>query len=83
MKEFRRYSEKSDVYSFGVFLLELVSGREASDSLSSDSSKNLVELVCDLLHILVIICTTDVSNHTICQVNYLLCNTRYSSAFLD
>ncbi|XP_031255817.1 probable serine/threonine-protein kinase PBL28 isoform X2 [Pistacia vera] len=45
VKEFRRFSEKSDVYSFGVFLLELVSGREASDSLSSDSSKNLVELV--------------------------------------
>ncbi|XP_044467080.1 proline-rich receptor-like protein kinase PERK8 [Mangifera indica] len=45
VKEFRRFSEKSDVYSFGVFLLELVSGREASDSLSSASYKNLVELV--------------------------------------
>ncbi|KAJ4729572.1 Protein kinase family protein [Melia azedarach] len=45
VKEFRRFSEKSDVYSFGVFLLELVSGREASASLSPDSSLNLVELV--------------------------------------
>ncbi|XP_044501327.1 proline-rich receptor-like protein kinase PERK8 isoform X1 [Mangifera indica] len=45
VKEFRRFSDKSDVYSFGVFLLELVSGREASDSSSSDPSKNLVELV--------------------------------------
>lgn len=49
VKEFRRFSEKSDVYSFGVFLLELVSGREASASLSPDSSLNLVELVCDQL----------------------------------
>ncbi|KAL9458082.1 hypothetical protein AB3S75_007022 [Citrus x aurantiifolia] len=45
VKEFRRFSEKSDVYSFGVFLLELVSGREASSSLSPDSSQDLVELV--------------------------------------
>ncbi|KAK2665981.1 hypothetical protein Ddye_004555 [Dipteronia dyeriana] len=45
VKEFRRFSEKSDVYSFGVFLLELVSGREASESPSLDSSHNLVELV--------------------------------------
>lgn len=45
VKEFRRFSEKSDVYSFGVFLLELVSGREASELPTSDSSHNLVELV--------------------------------------
>lgn len=45
VKEFRRFSEKSDVYSFGVFLLELVSGREASSSPSPDSSQDLVELV--------------------------------------
>lgn len=45
VKEFRHFSEKSDVYSFGVFLLELVSGREASDSPTSYSSQNLVELV--------------------------------------
>lgn len=45
VKEFRRFSEKSDVYSFGVFLLELVSGREASSSSSPDSSQDLVELV--------------------------------------
>lgn len=45
MKEFRRFSEKSDAYSFGVFLIELVSGREATDSASSDSSQNLVEWV--------------------------------------
>ncbi|XP_027151058.1 proline-rich receptor-like protein kinase PERK2 [Coffea eugenioides] len=43
VKEFRRFSEKSDVYSFGVFLLELVSGREALDLLSSDTNQNLVE----------------------------------------
>ncbi|KAK1566820.1 hypothetical protein Q3G72_004599 [Acer saccharum] len=45
VKEFRRFSEKSDVYSFGVFLLELVSGREASESPSLDSSQNMVEWV--------------------------------------
>ncbi|XP_021298022.1 probable leucine-rich repeat receptor-like protein kinase At5g49770 [Herrania umbratica] len=44
VREFRRFSEKSDVYSFGVFLLELVSGREASE-LPSDSTENLVEWV--------------------------------------
>ncbi|CDP16750.1 unnamed protein product [Coffea canephora] len=43
VKEFRRFSEKSDVHSFGVFLLELVSGREALDLLSSDTNQNLVE----------------------------------------
>uniref|UniRef100_A0A5B6YH84 non-specific serine/threonine protein kinase n=1 Tax=Davidia involucrata TaxID=16924 RepID=A0A5B6YH84_DAVIN len=45
VREFRRFSEKSDVYSFGVFLLELVSGREAMELLSSDSNQNLVEWV--------------------------------------
>ncbi|TYJ08414.1 hypothetical protein E1A91_A11G073000v1 [Gossypium mustelinum] len=43
VREFRRFSEKSDVYSFGVFLLELVSGREASELPSSNSTENLVE----------------------------------------
>ncbi|XP_062105311.1 proline-rich receptor-like protein kinase PERK8 isoform X2 [Humulus lupulus] len=45
VKEFGRFSEKSDVYSYGVFLLELVSGREATDMPSSESSQNLVEWV--------------------------------------
>lgn len=47
VREFRRFSEKSDVYSFGVFLLELVSGQEVTQLLSSesDSNQNLVELV--------------------------------------
>ncbi|CAN1126596.1 Probable serine/threonine-protein kinase PBL3 [Linum perenne] len=31
VREFRRFSEKSDVYSFGVFLVELISGREATE----------------------------------------------------
>lgn len=43
--EFRRFSDKSDVYSFGVFLLELVSGQEAKELLSSDVNQNLVEWV--------------------------------------
>lgn len=45
MREFRRFSDKSDVYSFGVFLLELVSGREAMELLSSDLNQNMVEWV--------------------------------------
>ncbi|XAR58330.1 Non-specific serine/threonine protein kinase [Bertholletia excelsa] len=45
VREFRQFSEKSDVYSFGIFLLELVSGREATDLLSSESNQNLVEWV--------------------------------------
>lgn len=45
VKEFRQFSEKSDVYSFGVFLLELVTGKEARESYSPDSSQTLVELV--------------------------------------
>ncbi|KAI4348394.1 hypothetical protein L6164_009121 [Bauhinia variegata] len=45
VKEFGRFSEKSDVYSFGVFLLELLSGKEATELPSSDSNKNLVEWV--------------------------------------
>ncbi|KAL3829428.1 hypothetical protein ACJIZ3_018230 [Penstemon smallii] len=48
VREFRRFSEKSDVYSFGVFLLELVSGREVRDLLSSDAIQNLVEWVHNL-----------------------------------
>ncbi|XP_047310787.1 proline-rich receptor-like protein kinase PERK3 isoform X2 [Impatiens glandulifera] len=44
VREFGLFTEKSDVYSFGIFLLELVSGREASGLLSSDFiSHNLVE----------------------------------------
>ncbi|MCE0480582.1 hypothetical protein HAX54_037582 [Datura stramonium] len=45
VREFRRFSEKSDAYSFGIFLLELVSGREATDLLSSDLNVNIVEWV--------------------------------------
>ncbi|KAM7250025.1 hypothetical protein ACFE04_021908 [Oxalis oulophora] len=45
VREFRRFSEKSDAYSFGVFLLELVSGREASESPPTGSGQNLVEWV--------------------------------------
>lgn len=45
VEEFRRFSAKSDVYSFGVFLLELVIGREASESPTSDTSQNLVQWV--------------------------------------
>jgi len=45
VREFRRFSDKSDVYSFGVFLLELFSGREAMELLSSDLDQNLVEWV--------------------------------------
>lgn len=47
VREFKRFSEKSDVYSFGVFLLELLSGKEATESPSPDSNQNLVEWVCD------------------------------------
>uniref|UniRef100_A0A2P2JS48 non-specific serine/threonine protein kinase n=1 Tax=Rhizophora mucronata TaxID=61149 RepID=A0A2P2JS48_RHIMU len=44
VREFRRFSEKSDVFSFGIFLLELLSGREAT-SLAPDSSQSLAEWV--------------------------------------
>ncbi|XP_018453292.1 probable serine/threonine-protein kinase PBL9 isoform X2 [Raphanus sativus] len=43
VQEFGRFSEKSDVYAFGVFLLELVSGREASEPSPSSSTQTLVE----------------------------------------
>ncbi|GKB89855.1 nodulation receptor kinase, partial [Tanacetum coccineum] len=39
--------KKGDIYIFGVFLLELVSGQEATELLSSDSNKNIVEWVRD------------------------------------
>ncbi|XP_071711261.1 proline-rich receptor-like protein kinase PERK3 isoform X1 [Rutidosis leptorrhynchoides] len=45
VREFKRFSEKSDIYSFGVFLLELVSGKEAVELLSSDSNQNVAEWV--------------------------------------
>lgn len=45
VREFRRFSEKSDAYSFGIFLLELVSGHEAMDLLSSELNVNIVEWV--------------------------------------
>ncbi|KAH1204896.1 putative serine/threonine-protein kinase PBL15 [Glycine max] len=45
VREFRRFSEKSDVYSFGVFLLELLSGKQATESPFPDSNQNLVEWV--------------------------------------
>ncbi|CAK8542753.1 unnamed protein product [Lathyrus sativus] len=45
VREFRQFSEKSDVYSFGVFLLELLSGKEATESPSINTSQNLVESV--------------------------------------
>ncbi|KAJ6401233.1 hypothetical protein OIU84_016612 [Salix udensis] len=44
VREFRRFSEKSDVFSFGVFLLELLSGMEATQP-SPGTSQNLVEWV--------------------------------------
>lgn len=50
VQEFRRFSEKSDVYAFGVFLLELVSGREASEPSPSSSTQTLVEWVCNHYH---------------------------------
>ncbi|KAF9616180.1 hypothetical protein IFM89_028956, partial [Coptis chinensis] len=49
VKEFGRFSNRSDVYSFGVFLLELVCGREALQSKSSESDRSLVEWVIKLL----------------------------------
>ncbi|KAL8228595.1 hypothetical protein R6Q59_000012 [Mikania micrantha] len=48
--EFKRFSEKSDVYIFGVFLVELVSGQEAVELLSSNSNQNLVEWVFSANH---------------------------------
>ncbi|XP_004493095.1 probable receptor-like protein kinase At1g30570 isoform X2 [Cicer arietinum] len=45
VREFRRFSEKSDVYSFGVFLLELLSGKQATESPSINTNQNLVESV--------------------------------------
>lgn len=45
VREFRQFSEKSDVYSFGVFLLELLSGKEATESPHPNTNQNLVESV--------------------------------------
>ena len=44
VREFRQFSEKSDVFSFGVFLLELLTGKEATEP-SPETSQNLVEWV--------------------------------------
>ncbi|KAF5456946.1 hypothetical protein F2P56_021091 [Juglans regia] len=64
VREFGRFSEKSDVYSFGVFLVELVSGREASESPSFDSNQNLVEWVCNCVRTILIRCScTKVQNN--------------------
>ncbi|XP_031496889.1 proline-rich receptor-like protein kinase PERK15 isoform X2 [Nymphaea colorata] len=38
-------TEKSDVYSFGVFLLELITGQEASELCSSRSREDLIQWV--------------------------------------
>lgn len=45
VREFRQFSEKSDAYSFGVFLLELLSGKEATESPHPNTNQNLVESV--------------------------------------
>ncbi|KAK7277277.1 hypothetical protein RIF29_18428 [Crotalaria pallida] len=45
VRKSRKFTDKSDVYSFGVFLLELLSGKAATESLSSGSNQNLVEWV--------------------------------------
>lgn len=45
VREFRRFSEKSDVFSFGVFLLELLSGKEASEPPPSGTGSDMVEWV--------------------------------------
>lgn len=58
VREFRRFSEKSDVYSFGVFLLELVSGREATELQSLDLNQNLVEWVYNIVS-MKCICTAE------------------------
>lgn len=47
VREFRQFSEKSDAYSFGVFLLELLSGKEATESPHPNTNQNLVESVYD------------------------------------
>lgn len=43
VKEFRRFSERSDAYSFGIFLLELMSGQEANDLVTSEINQSIVE----------------------------------------
>lgn len=45
VKEFRRFSERSDAYSFGIFLLELMSGQEANDLVTTDFNQSMVEWV--------------------------------------
>lgn len=45
VKEFRRFSERSDAYSFGIFLLELMSGQEANDLVTSEINQSIVEWV--------------------------------------
>ncbi|KAG8085372.1 hypothetical protein GUJ93_ZPchr0010g11108 [Zizania palustris] len=40
-----QFSESSDVYSFGVFLMELITGREATSLISPDSRESLAHWV--------------------------------------
>lgn len=39
------YSVKSDVFSFGILIIEIVTGRRSSGSLSFDQSNDLLSLV--------------------------------------
>ena len=67
VQEFRRFSEKSDVYAFGVFLLELVSGREASEPSPSSSTQTLVEWV------MYYVITENVDNEVYSESHLLIC----------
>ncbi|KAF1877906.1 hypothetical protein Lal_00038216 [Lupinus albus] len=51
VRKCREFSEKSDVYSYGIFLLQLLSGRAPSESVSSESNQNLVEWVESIEHL--------------------------------
>lgn len=45
VEESEVFSEMSDIYSFGVFLLELVTGQEASHIVSLGSYEALIQWV--------------------------------------